>query len=334
MKKAWTLLLAILAGGMSYLAVSWFVARHAEAPAALAAPEHFPIVSRFELPRNYGYFLGDEIPLTLIVETTSGVVLDLVNLPKKGERHGLFEIRDVQLTTSATAEGPRVYRADYRLQYFGAAPLTTYFAPLELLYALPEDRIAPTNAYRYQSLQTQPVAINISRIGPYRPTQPLDIKGPVADSRSGMILGSLALGNGLLLTLIGSLGRQWYRRRQQRRLAPASAPTPVDNTLALLQHEGALLLPAAPPAFPGVRRLSHIMRQYLSEAFGVSASTLTNTELASLLHDKPFGKDLLDVLERCDTFKYRVPAVAPAEERQLWREAMTLFEQLQKVNAA
>jgi len=51
------------------------------------APASFPIVTSFELPRDYGYFIGDEIPLTLMIESQKGVVIDLVNLPRQGEQH-------------------------------------------------------------------------------------------------------------------------------------------------------------------------------------------------------------------------------------------------------
>jgi hypothetical protein len=330
MKTTRALIVAILAGGVSYLVMSLLVIGRPEARAA--PPERFPILSRFELSRDYGYFIGDVIPLTLVVETAGGVVLDLVNLPQTGEKHGFFEVRDLQLSVSSPSDGLTVYRAAYTLQYFGATPLMVHFAPLDILYALPDDRAAPTNAYRYKSLLTQPVAFNMSRIGPARPTHPLDLKGPVTHSRAGMIWASVILGTGLLCAATGARGREWYRHRQLCRTVPSCTPTPAEHILAILRQEGAALHPIVESVFPGVGRLSYLVRQYLHDALGVAASTLTTTELAALIHDKPFCQDLLSILERCDALKYQTPDWSQTEARQLWWEALTLFEKLQKAD--
>ena len=85
--------------------------------------ERFPILTRFELPRDYGYFIGDEIPLTLVVETSQGVVLDLVNLPKQGETHG--PIRDSRLTAydgTPYPGGNNLSRCLYSPVFWGHAP--------------------------------------------------------------------------------------------------------------------------------------------------------------------------------------------------------------------
>jgi hypothetical protein len=330
MKTTRTLIVAILAGGVSYLVISLLVMGRPEARAA--PPEHFPILSRFELPRDYGYFIGDVIPLTLVVETTGGVVLDLVNLPQPGETHGFFEVRDLQLSVSSPSDGLTVYQAAYTLQYFGVTPHMVHFAPLDILYALPNDHVAPTNAYRYKSLLTQPVAINMSRIGPARPTHPLDLKGPVTHSRAGMIWASVILGMGLLCAATGAWGREWYRHLQLRQTVPSSTPTPAEQTLAILRQEGAALHPVVEPVFPGVGRLSYLVRQYLHDDLGVPARTLTTTELAALLQDTPFCQDLLSILERCDTLTYQTPDLFQPEARQLWWEALTVFEKLQKAD--
>ena len=331
MTKLCTLLAAMCVGSVSYLVVSFLVTTR---PAPPTAPsERFPILSRFELQRDYGYFIGDAIPLRLVVETASGVVLDLVHLPQKGEKHGVFEIRDLQLTTSASADGGKVYYADYTLQYFGATPLIGRFEPLDILYALPTDRAALTNTYSYKSLLTQPVAIHIARIGPDQPVPSLDIKGPIDVSRTGIIQTSFATGAMLLLIALGGGYREWHRARQRRQACHAASLTPTNTTLAVLRQESAAWYPAAEPGFPGVIRLHHLLRQYLHDTLGRPANTLTTTELAVMLPDKPFYKDLLYLLERCDTLKYQAPTDTNTEERQLWWEAMTLFEKLQKAEA-
>jgi hypothetical protein len=328
MKQLPTLFIACCAAAISYLATVGVLAQ-TETPAP--ATESFPILTRFELPRDYGYFLGDEIPLTLLIETAHGVVLDLVNLPKKGEKHGLFEVRDVQLTSSAAANGQKVYRAQYTLQYFGATPLSTYFEPLEVLYALPEDRVAPTNTYLYKSLRTQPVRLNVSRIGPYHPTQAIDIKGPLGDSRAGIIWGSATVGILLVLTSTGSWCWHRYQYRQLCTEAAPANPSPAECTLAILRQEGTAFRPVVEAPSPGAERLSDIIRQHLHDGLGISARVLTNSELVPLLQDQLLGKELLRLLERCDTLKYQESLWSQTEERQLWWEAITLFEKLQEV---
>jgi hypothetical protein len=148
--------------------VEAFILAEPEAEAETPASARFPIVTRIDLPRDYGFFIGDEIPLTVIIEAPPDVVLDLVNLPRTGEQHGKLEIRDFKLTSTVGADRTTIYQAAYRMQYFGIAPLTISFEPLEILYAARQDRDEVANAYHYKSLFTQSVSINISRIGPYR----------------------------------------------------------------------------------------------------------------------------------------------------------------------
>ena len=59
--------------------------------------EVFPVTVDFESPRNFGFHVGDEIPLTITMKVEKGSILDLVNLPKKKEYHGPFEVRDVNV---------------------------------------------------------------------------------------------------------------------------------------------------------------------------------------------------------------------------------------------
>ncbi len=73
------------------------------------AAKRFPIVTRLEMERAYGFFIGDEIPLTLEIEIESGVVLDLVNLPREGEQHGAFEVRRFHLTSTEQPDARRLF---------------------------------------------------------------------------------------------------------------------------------------------------------------------------------------------------------------------------------
>ncbi len=297
---------------------------------AAAPSEPFPIVSSFELPRDYGYFIGDEIPLTLIIEASKHVVLDLVNLPRQGEQHGLFEIRHSKLTSSTAADESKSYRVAYRLQYFGAAPLTARFEPLEILYArtTPRPPAAP-RVSSYKTLLTQSVVINIARIGPSRPTQALDTKGPLDDRRSVLIWLPGLLGTSLLLGSIAGWTKEWRRARQEYRAAEPSLPTASEQALQSLSQTVVPLSSHDDPAPLVSMRLSHIIREYLQVTCGVTAYTLTPTELASRLNGTPYAEELLSLLQRCDVLKYQ-PHAADTEEQQLWEETLALFEQLNR----
>jgi hypothetical protein len=270
MKRAVLLLMsAALVSLLGYLGVEAFipVATTPEPPQA-AAPSGsapFPIVTRFEIARDYGYFIGDVIPLALVVEVRKGVVVDLVNLPHKGEQHGLFEVRDVTITPSFQADGTTLYRAAYRLQYFGAAPLATEFEPLEILYAPASDRDAATQAYQYKSLFSQPVHINISRIGPYQPTKALDPKGPLPDRRLALFWGPSILGAVCLMAAVGGWGRAWWRGRHRHTIV---GDTLAEEALQRLRHHATLLAADESHRVAVATQLGHIMRDYLLRCLG------------------------------------------------------------------
>ena len=323
---------AILAAVSFGLGTYLLMSRHPEP--ALPSEERFPIVSRFELPRDYGYFIGDEIPLTLIIETHGRVVLDLVNLPQKGEKHGLFEIRGLSLSLPTSNNEHKVYRASYVLQYFGATPLTAQFQGLEILYALSDARSGPHDTYAYKSLFTQPVTINVSRIGPFRPAHAMGVKGPQQIHRQELIFASYIFGTAFLCLVLGTWLRACRRQVQYESASPQDAPTVADTTLQTLKQEGVFLLPSEEPAIPLVSRLSQLLRQYFRDAHGIPAFTSTATELAPYLPDEPLYEELLLLLERCEDLKHQPPEASQMEERQLWWEAIMLFEKIQKDRAS
>ncbi len=330
MKRLRMLCIVLVLTGVIGLAVYPFVRPHAapSTPSPPVSADPFPIVPRVHLMRNYGYFIGDPIPLTLEIEATGDVVLDLVNLPQKGEQHGRFEIRDVRLTSTSASKQRTIYQADYILQYFGVTPLTVQFEPLEILYALPEQRAATTSVYTYKSLFTQPVAINLARIGPYRSAPTFAPKGPVSDERTWLIRAGFAFGALLLVTALSGWYREWQRRQGRRRQTADAAPTLAEVTLHQLRQESETFRSTEAPASPSGSQLSHIIRHYLQAQYALPALTLTTAELTEPLHDMPDGPELLDILKRCDDLTYQAPTSSSAEEQQLWWEAMTLFEKL------
>jgi hypothetical protein len=321
------LLLALGCGG-GYLAGHAFTSTP-PAPAANAT-EQFPILSRFELPHSYGYFIGDEIPVTLVIETTGNVTLDLINLPHPGDKVGPFEIRHLQLTSATLSPGSKVYRVVYTLQYFGPTPMTTVFGPLEILYALPPAPNLPQPTHAYKRLLTQPALIHLSRLGPLRPPRPLTIKGQVDDARTGLMWIFLVGGMLLVLGAVGGLGWEQLTAWQRQRARAARPSTVTELTLQTLRHEAAVLF-RTPEGYASSlgARLDHILREYVQTAYRVPAFTLTTSELAAQLHDTLQAHNILSLLEQCETLKHQPHSVPLAVERQLWWDTIMLFEKLQ-----
>lgn len=215
------------------------------------------------------------------------------------------------------------------MQYFGAAPLTLKFEPLEILYAAAEHRDDVAQRYLYKSLFTQSVVIDISRIGPYRPTPALDPKGPISDARPWRIRIAAVLGGLCVLVALGGSGRECWLYYQRRRGLMEGLHTAAAQTLQRLRHEEERRAPSPQPDATAVSALGGIVRDYLNKAWSVSAHTLTPSELASRLEGStPQVQDVLALLQQCDTLKYQPGAQDENEEHVLWDEAVTLFEQM------
>jgi hypothetical protein len=332
MKTAVLILCVTLAGLLSVWGVEAFILAEPEAEpeaeAETAPSERFPIVTRIELTRDYGFFIGDEIPLTVIIKASADAVLDLVNLPRTGEQHGQFEIRDFNLTSTVSADRTTTYRAAYHMQYFGIAPLTIPFNPLEILYAVRQDRDAVAKAYNYKSLFTQPVSIHISRIGPHQPTPALDPKGPMKDPRTALFWLPVIGGALCMVAALGGWGRGYWQIRKQRLGSEAGTLTAVEKTLARLHRAEVKPARSDEGLAPDAAHLGAIVRAYLQDACGVSAYALTPAELAVRLEAPQQVQDVVGLLQRCEMLKYQSDDTSEAEEYFLWEEAVTLFEQL------
>jgi hypothetical protein len=330
MKHARTLLmLAVVVCLGGSLTVYALIA--AQPAPASTPPEQFPILSQFELPRNYGYFIGDAIPVTLVIETAADVVLDLVNLPQKGDRHGLFEIRDLHLTSSPGENATQIYRVAYTLQYFGPTPYSTPFGPLEILYALPHEPKTAQPTYTYQRLLTQPAVIHIARLGPLRATQAIDLKGPIDDQRPEIIWISLFFGTLLLGIAVGGWGWEGYRAWQRYCALALRTPTPAERALQTLHHDATTIFrPPTEDTLSIGAMLDHTIRTYLHDAYHIPAFTLTPAELASHLDCVPCAQEILNLIERCAALKYQPPTASLAAEQRLWWDTTALFEHLQQ----
>ena len=329
MKNAGVRLLIIAIIGLcGYLTVHAFIITQ-PAPAPTSS-DQFPIQSRFELPHDYGYFIGDIIPVTLVLETTPDTVLDLVNLPQAGESHGLFEIRDRSITSTKTPVAT-IYRVTYAVQYFGPAPLTTHFGPLEILYAHTGSSQAAGRGYTYKTLLTQPTMIHIARMSPSHPSQRPTLKGPLHAQNAYFVWLSFSVGTTCMLGALGAWGRAWRTAWKRRQAEATRIPTATEQALQRLQRDVASGSPLADETATGTgEQLDRILREFLRAEYQVSALTLTTAELEQQLNGAPHAKELLDLLERCMVLKYQPASASVAAERDLCQQAVELFETLQR----
>lgn len=185
--------------------------------------EKFPILPRFEVPRNYGFFIGDEIPLQLVIETTGDVMVNLEKLPQKGQKHGPFEVSDMRITRQTPAGHGVIYRVAYALQYFGPTPLTAVFEGVEILYASATDGPYP-RASAYKRLVTQPVSIDMARLSPLHLTASRRPKGALQDQRMLTVwLGVVC--TAICLTAGGVLGVKAWQQKVRQQPKSQTVPT-------------------------------------------------------------------------------------------------------------
>ncbi len=170
--------------------------------------EGFPLTIGFECPRNFGFHIGDEIPLTVTLEAEKGTVVDLVNLPKKNDRHGPFEVRDVCIRKRRD-KGKSIYTILYLLQSFTPAVAVDrlVFPPLQISYATQEDWNPVESRYRYHGLFSQPFDIFVSRTATYFGPMK-DAKGPEID-RWAVLQWKLSTLTGSILVLLASITWPW-----------------------------------------------------------------------------------------------------------------------------
>jgi hypothetical protein len=202
---------------------------------------------------------------------------------------------------------------------------------VKILYANATDRKGLQGAYTYKSLITQPVLLNMSRIGPFRSTSPKPHKAPVADRRIVTMAFSGTLGVLCLAAALIGWFKEWQRYTQQRRQAETSAVSPEAHTLRVLQNEGCALYPDNYEVFPLVPRLSHIIKEYVQTAYHLPAFSMTTAELSEQLRNQPYARDITFVLEQCDALQYQSPEQQRDDGRQLWWEATAFYEKLQQV---
>lgn len=295
---------------------------------AQAAEEPPSISARFEAPRDFGYHIGDLIPLTLLIEAQTGVVIDLESLPHRGEAVGPFEVRNVRIDRSATVSGS-AYRVEFALQSFVPATSAAgvVFPPLELRFALPEDR-GVDGGYVYRSVTLPPHAFFLSptAIGPrvLRPN-----KASVVPRTGWLFWGSLSLGAGFLAlglaVLTGDAVRWWTHRSTEEHSRAARRAL---GTLGVLRERYLACDEKTPNLF---LKVNGVLRRFLREQCGIPARAETTHQIRERFRGHPLEKQLEELLERSTTVIYDGLHPTQSEKEGTIKAVTTLIGQLERI---
>lgn len=297
-------------------------------PVAQAAGEKPPISARFETSRDFGYHIGDLIPLTLRIEAESGVVIDLESLPHRGEAVGPFEVRNVLIDHSRTSSGS-AYRIEFTLQTFVPAisAVGVVFPPLELRFALPEDRAAD-GGYVYRAVALPPHLFFLSPTA-VGPRVMRASKGPVLPHTAWFFWSAVSLGGALLTLALGMLARdlaRWWQRGIEAKRSNAEERALA--TLRLLRERYLACEEKTPFLF---LKLSGVLRRFLSKQCGIPARVQTIRQIRERFSGHPLENELAEVLERCNEVIYDGRRPPPAEKESIIREVAGLIDRLEQV---
>jgi len=301
----------------------------AESPEERSGP--FPIRVRYEVERDFGYHIGDEVPVVVVLTIEPGTIVDLVKLPGVGDFHGPFQVRRLKIELGQEG-GLKTYRIRYVVQLFrpSLAVDEVKFPPLEILFARSQSHLPP-GGYRYRSLLAPAQALQFSRTASYSSTM-RGIKGPLADPRLFTTWGAFGLGLFLLAFAGGNWGLDVYRRRRDRNLNKELAP--VERALAsfreaqhkyLIEDDNVSLLFA---------EVSRVLRSFLSEVYPVHALNQTPEQIRASFSDNPRQVEIFDVLKCCNQILYEGHEPSAFEREQIMNRLGTLVVDLSCENGA
>jgi hypothetical protein len=291
----------------------------------------FPVIVDFESPRNFGFHVGDEIPLTVSMKVGKGSIVDLVNLPTKKESHGPFEIRDVSIKRRQK-KGLTEYRVSYRLQSFEPAIAVDRltFPSLNISYSREKDWNRKKSKHEYQTLLSQNYDILVSRTATYMgPMKPL--KGPLVD-KTGTILWKAATVAGTMMILLALF--TWFMDfiRKRRILAKRNQMlSSSDRAFKALQQ-------ARENCFNHDDHRKHlffevnaILRDFLKEVCDLDAANRPTTELVQSLKDRPYYDELNSFVARINQVVYE--GDAPADLEPIVRQFSELLKNVDPASA-
>jgi hypothetical protein len=293
--------------------------------------EAFPITVDFHCPRNFGFHIGDEIPLTVTLETRDGYIIDLVNLPREEEIHGTFEVRKVRVRERQNGSGT-TYTVLYRLQSFEPAVAVDRlkFPPLRISYATEEDWNRVESQYRYRSLFSQSFDIFVSRTATYYGPMK-DIKGPIMDERAAVIWKAAIIVGGIMV-FVAFLTWPWELFRRRGRVAGESAnPTPRDHALKALQEARERCFNYEDHRKHLFFEINTILRDFLRDVYGLNTANKPSTRIIRQLKDRPFHGELEGLVERINQVIYE--GNAPVDVESVMRRFTGLMETIEETTS-
>ncbi len=286
----------------------------------------FPITIDFECQRNFGFHIGEEIPLTMILTAGEGTIIDLVNLPQKKETHGPFEVRGVKVRKRR--EGDRtIYTVFYRLQSFKPAIAVDRlsFPPLRISYATQADWDPVGSKYNYRSLFSQPYEVFVSRtatyFGPMR-----DIKGPIEDGEVAVQWKATNTVGGLLV-LLALITWPWeFIRRRKRAVTEPPAVTAWDRALKALQEARESCFNYEDHRKRLFFEINGILRDFLRDVCGLDGANRPSMQLVNELKDRPYYEELKGLVTRINQVIYE--GDAPVDVEPIVRQFTGLLQKV------
>jgi len=289
-------------------------------------PGTFPIKVDFHTPRNFGFHIGDEIPLTVTFEVRKGVILDLVNLPQRKDMHGLFEVRERKV--GKRLENDRtVYTVSYRLQCFTPALAVNKvnFPPLHIGYATQEDWNPMESKYRYRDLYSQSFEVFFSRTAPFFGPMK-ELKGPILDKK-GAARGEMAMVAGGLIVLAGLISRPWGFLRKRRKTTPEQPGlTARDRALKALQEARENCFTYDDHRKRLYFEVNAILRNFLKEVFALPTANRPVLEIIGQLKERPEYEELMDLVGRINQVIYE--GYPPVDVESIVRQFSGLLQKL------
>lgn len=197
---------------------------------------------------------------------------------------------------------------------------TLQIGPLEVAYTLPDGSSGTARS-------AAPIAVTVESVIPPGET-PTDIRPlkPQATLPAPPSLTPIEYGAGILVALacMLALAGAVLLRRRVRAVRPQPAPTPAEIARAELDRILAQDLPARGELIEHYRLLAACIRRYLTQRFGLPATTLTSGELAAQMEERGINRWaarlVSGLLSECENVVYA--RYVPAPTRLLADNAM------------
>lgn len=293
--------------------------------------QNFPVTVNFDSPRNFGFHVGDEIPLIITMKVERGNIIDLVNLPKKKESHGPFEVRGVSIKKRQKRDHTE-YRVSYRLQSFEPAiavdKLT--FPPLRILYATDANWNRKESKYEYQALFSQTYDVLVSRtatyLGPMKPLEgPIDDKTGTIIWESSMVMGGLMIFPALFTWFIDFIRKRRVVAGRKQILSSS------DRALKALQKARENCFNHADHRKHLFFEINAILRNFLKEVCALDTANLPTTEIMRRLKDHPHYDELDSLIARINQVVYE--GDAPFDVEPIVMQFSELLKNLDPVSS-